>query len=128
MKDKFREEGEASKTFTEPFPAEFKNELIIKEDDKDFKEMPEDRKKKVEELGKKYWEIYKHNGLSSSEVKKRQDLYGKNKLPIKGKTHWTILLLKEWTNLFANLLWGAAILAFIGYGLDPSDASNVNFF
>ena len=128
MKEKFRDAGEISKTLPESFPEEFRNELILKEDDKDFKEMSEERRKAVENAGKKFWEMYKSNGLTDAEVKKRQELYGKNKLPEKKKTHWTILLLKEWTNLFANLLWVAAILSFLGYGLDTSDSSNVNFF
>jgi magnesium-transporting ATPase (P-type) len=128
MKEKFREEGEAVKTLPEPFPEEFKHEIILKEDDKDYKEMSEERKKRIEQAGHKYWEIYKANGLSNAEVKKRQELYGKNKLPEKKKTHWTLKLLHEWTNLFANLLWAAAALSFLGYGLDTSDASNVKIF
>lgn len=128
MRDKFRDESEAQKTLPEAFPEDYKKELLLKEDEKDFKEMSDERKRKVEELGKKYWDIYKSNGLSNDEVKKRQELYGKNKLPEKKKTHWTIVLLHEWTNLFANLLWAAAVLAFLGYGLDTSDASNVYYF
>ena len=63
--------------------------------------------------------------MSYVEVDAKQKRFGKNKLPEKKKTHWIILLFNEMTNLFANLLWSAAALAFLGYGLDTTDSSNV---
>ena len=65
--------------------------------------------------------------MSYKEVEARQKKFGKNKLPEKKKTHWIILIFHEMTNLFANLLWAAAALAFLGFGLDTSDTSNVSF-
>jgi magnesium-transporting ATPase (P-type) len=128
MKDKFREEGEYRKTLPEPFPKEYSNELFVKEDDRCFKEMPEDKKNDLDEVGKKYWNMYKYRGLSSAEVKKRQELYGKNKRPEKKALSWVIQLLKQWTSLFAILLWSASVLSFVVYAMDPSTSSYVYYF
>ena len=125
MKDKFREEGEYQKTFPEAFPNEYNNVIFLKEDDRYYKEMKEEDRNKLEEVGHKYWEIYKSKGLSTAEIKKRQELYGKNKIPEKKNMIWTIRLLKEWTSLYSLLLWSASLLSFIVYAMDITNTSNV---
>lgn len=63
--------------------------------------------------------------MSEIEVKKRQERDGMNKLPEKKKTPEIIKFLREISNMFAILLWVAAALSFLGYGLVPIDPSNV---
>ena len=60
-------------------------------------------------------------GLSGEKAKQRLELEGPNALTETKPTHWSILLLKDLTNLFALLLWAGAILCFIVYALVPSD-------
>lgn len=70
-------------------------------------------------------EYYLNNGLSEEEVTMRREAEGPNKLPERKKTPEIIKFLVEITNLFAILLWIAAVLSFIGYGLAPEDKSNL---
>jgi len=51
--------------------------------------------------------------------------HGPNKLPEKEKVPEIVKFLREITNLFSLLMWGACALSFLGYGLAPSDMSNV---
>ena len=68
---------------------------------------------------------YMKNGLSQKEVELRQKTYGPNSLPEKKKTPGIILFLEEITSTFSLLLWIAAILSFLAYGLSPVEKSNL---
>lgn len=50
---------------------------------------------------------------------------GPNTLTEKKGLPWYCLFLKELTGFFSLLLWFGAILCFIGYGLQPTDKSNL---
>ncbi|CAD8189747.1 unnamed protein product [Paramecium pentaurelia] len=65
------------------------------------------------------------NGLSSHQIDEKLKQYGRNTLTQKEKSPWYIQLLHELTNVFALLLWGAAGLCFLAYGLTPEDPSNL---
>ena len=68
---------------------------------------------------------YLKNGLSKDEVELRKKTYGPNSLPEKKKTPGIVLFLEEITSTFSLLLWVAAALSFVGYGLAPEDQSNL---
>lgn len=104
----------------------------FEENDVKFQKMDETLKASIETYGNQMAEYYikrvlsnKIQGLTHDEVERRKAEYGPNQLPEKKKTPEIIKYLREITNVFSNLLWIAAVLAFIGYGLDSSDKSNV---
>ena len=68
---------------------------------------------------------YMNNGLSSIEVELRKKTYGPNSLPEKKKTPGIVLFLEEITSTFSILLWIAAALSFLAYGLSPVEKSNL---
>ena len=68
---------------------------------------------------------YMKNGLSKEEVELRKKTYGPNCLPEKKKTPGIILFLEEITSTFSLLLWIAAALSFLAYGLDQEEKSNL---
>ena len=68
---------------------------------------------------------YMNNGLSSTEVELRKKTYGPNSLPEKKKTPGIVLFLEEITSTFSILLWIAAALSFLAYGLSPVEKSNL---
>jgi sodium/potassium-transporting ATPase subunit alpha len=68
---------------------------------------------------------YMKNGLSREEVELRKKTYGPNCLPEKKKTPGIILFLEEITSTFSLLLWIAAALSFLAYGLDQEEKSNL---
>ncbi len=82
-------------------------------------------KKRIEDFGSLMQAAYLKNGLTNEEVKLRRTIDGPNVLPEKKKTSEWIKYLHELSNIFSLLLWGASILALIGYGLAPSDLSNL---
>lgn len=63
------------------------------------------------ELGKKY-QTDTENGLSSAEVKKRMDRYGRNELEVK-KTSKFIQFIKQFNNSIIYILAAAAIMTFL---------------
>ena len=52
-------------------------------------------------------------GLSEETAKRRLEMEGPNTLTEKKPTHWSIILIKDFTGVFAIMLWGAATLCFI---------------
>ena len=68
---------------------------------------------------------YMKNGLSKEEVELRKKTYGPNSLPEKKKTPGIILFLEEISSTFSLLLWIAAALSFLAYGLSPAEKSNL---
>ena len=68
---------------------------------------------------------YMNNGLSQEEVELRKKTYGPNSLPEKKKTPGIVLFLEEITSTFSILLWIAAALSFLAYGLDQEEKSNL---
>eukprot|EP00183_Erythrolobus_madagascarensis_P000033 CAMPEP_0185848374 /NCGR_PEP_ID=MMETSP1354-20130828/3282_1 /TAXON_ID=708628 /ORGANISM="Erythrolobus madagascarensis, Strain CCMP3276" /LENGTH=1170 /DNA_ID=CAMNT_0028548765 /DNA_START=32 /DNA_END=3544 /DNA_ORIENTATION=- len=94
---------------------------------------PEDLKKElemwqhkcsVEELCDKLG-THPDNGLTSEDAKKRLDSDGPNVLSPPKVTPWWLKLLLQFTDFFSMLLSAAAILCFIGYGLDNSTQDNL---
>ncbi len=63
--------------------------------------------------------------MTEQEAQLRRSVEGSNQLPTKKVVPDCIKFLREITNVFSNLLWGAAILSFIGFGLSPDDKSNL---
>jgi len=53
------------------------------------------------------------------------EIIGENTLTEKKAMPWYVAFIKEMTGFFSLLLWGAAVLCFIGYALDTSDFSNL---
>ena len=68
---------------------------------------------------------YMANGLSAEEVELRKKTYGPNCLPEKKKTPGIVLFIEEITSTFSILLWIAAALSFLAYGLDQNEKSNL---
>jgi len=64
-------------------------------------------------------------GLSTSVANERLKDFGKNVLKERMKVHWSIKFLREFTSLFAIMLWIACLLSFISYAMLPSDPSNM---
>ena len=79
----------------------------------------------IEFKGKEMEAAYMANGLCKEEVELRKQTYGPNALPEKEKTPGIILFLEEITTPFAILLWIAAALSFVAYGMAPEDMSNL---
>ena len=65
------------------------------------------------------------NGITLQTAKQRAKAEGLNQLKEKKQLPWIIRLLKEMIGIFADLLWVGSVLAFIAYGLDTSDTSNI---
>ncbi len=63
-------------------------------------------------------------GLTADQASDQFQKYGDNALTDKTAIPWYITLLHELTNLFNLLLIGAAILCFIGYGIQPVGNEN----
>lgn len=64
-------------------------------------------------------------GLTDAQAKERVLRDGENCLSEKPQAPWYMKLLHEWAQPFSLMLWGGAILCFVAYGLDQSDASNL---
>ncbi|CAK77664.1 unnamed protein product (macronuclear) [Paramecium tetraurelia] len=77
-----------------------------------------------EELEKKL-QTSIQRGLNSDQIEEKQKQFGKNRVTQKQKSPWYIQLLHEMTNVFSLLLWGAATLCFLAYGLSPEDPSQL---
>ena len=73
----------------------------------------------LQELFTKY-ETSQENGITEKIAQDRNLVVGDNKLSEKKTTPWWILWLKEMVQPFACLLWVAAILCFILYGVAPN--------
>eukprot|EP00182_Erythrolobus_australicus_P007081 CAMPEP_0185830146 /NCGR_PEP_ID=MMETSP1353-20130828/652_1 /TAXON_ID=1077150 /ORGANISM="Erythrolobus australicus, Strain CCMP3124" /LENGTH=1167 /DNA_ID=CAMNT_0028528007 /DNA_START=225 /DNA_END=3728 /DNA_ORIENTATION=+ len=65
------------------------------------------------------------NGLTTAEANKRLASDGPNVLSPPKVTPWYIKLLLQFTDFFSMLLSAAAILCFVGYGLDNSTQDNL---
>lgn len=65
------------------------------------------------------------NGLSEQEAQVRYERDGPNLLSPPKVVPWWVKLAKQFLNFFALLLQGAAILCFVGYGLDPEAVDNL---
>ena len=89
------------------------------------KNLSEKAKIYIEEKGGDLEREYLKNGLSKEEVELRKKTYGPNSLPEKKKTPAIVLFLEEITSAFSILLWIAAALSFVGYGVAPEDMSNL---
>ena len=79
----------------------------------------------MEQKGMEMEKAYIKNGLSTEEVELRKKTYGPNALPEKKKEPAILMFVKEITSYFSLLLWIAAALSFVGYGLAPDDISNL---
>ena len=79
----------------------------------------------IQEISLELEQNYLNNGLSKEEAELRQKTYGPNSLPEKKKTPGIILFLEEITSTFSLLLWIAAALSFLAYGLSPVEKSNL---
>jgi sodium/potassium-transporting ATPase subunit alpha len=66
-------------------------------------------------------------GLTTELGEAKLKEWGKNALSEKKKTPWYWKLIHEFTTVFSCLLWGGMIVAFIAYGMFPTDPSNVIF-
>ena len=66
----------------------------------------------------------KEKGLTSDQASDQFQKYGENALTDKSAVPWYIVYLHELTSLFNLLLFGAAILCLVGYGIQPE--GNVN--
>lgn len=71
----------------------------------------------IEKLFQKF-HTSKDTGLSASKADELFKQLGENALTEKATTPWYVMLIREFTGFFALLLWGGAILCFIGYGID----------
>ena len=89
------------------------------------KDLSESIRKYIETKGIEMEEAYLKNGLSKEEVELRKQTYGPNSLPEPKKTPAILEFLHEITNSFSLLLWIAAILSFVGFGLAPTDYANL---
>lgn len=129
MKRKFYFPEEMAKTYSNlvelpPDIDKSLTELIV--NDPKLNKLDDSSKERLKEVGEQLMNVYLQNGLSADEVNKRKEVDGPNKLPEKKKTPAIILLLEECFTLFSCLLWIAAGIALIGYGLAPDDASYVD--
>jgi magnesium-transporting ATPase (P-type) len=66
----------------------------------------------------------KDKGLTSDQASDQFQKYGENALTDKSAVPWYIVYLHELTSLFNLLLFGAAILCLVGYGIQPE--GNIN--
>ena len=87
----------------------------------------EELEKQLETKIKKGEDMRGYQGLSTGQIDGKQKKFGKNKLSEKKGLPWYIVFLLRFTGAFNYLLWGGALLCFIGYGLqsDKSDKSNL---
>lgn len=129
LKDKFDRTGdEIHKTFEQftQTPKGFpKNWQRLEENDAALNEIRPEEVQAIEKYGAVLQSQYLKRGLSKNEVERRRMLDGPNRLPEKAQIPGIIKFLKEISNIFAWLLWVAAILALIGYGLNTHDLSNI---
>ena len=87
--------------------------------------LPEETINYMEQKGMEMEKAYLKNGLTNEEVELRKKTYGPNALPEKKKEPAILMFVKEITSYFSLLLWIAAALSFVGYGLAPEDISNL---
>ena len=66
------------------------------------------------------FEVRGNVGLSSEEAKARLQKFGQNMLTPPRQTPTWIKFVRELTGFFSLLLWGGAILCFVGYAIDHS--------
>ena len=66
------------------------------------------------------FEVNANVGLSTDEAKDRLKQYGHNMMTPPMQTPAWIKFVKELTGFFSLLLWGGAILCFVGYSIDKS--------
>jgi sodium/potassium-transporting ATPase subunit alpha len=129
MKAKFdKSSEEISKTFEEltQTPREFlKGFNSYEEHDPNLKELTSEVKDKLYKYGMDVQKKYLTTGLTKAEVARRRMIDGPNKLPEKPKTPGIIKFLHEISSVFAMLMWIGAALAFIAYGLAPTDMANL---
>lgn len=131
MKLKFHFPEEMAKTYSNlvQLPPDIDKSLSdLVENDPKFNKLEDSARERIKEVGDQLMNLYLHNGLPVDEVNKRKEVDGPNKLPEKKKTPAIILLIEECTTLFSCLLWIAAGISLIGYGLASDDASYVKTF
>jgi sodium/potassium-transporting ATPase subunit alpha len=123
-KDHIRETFKGSERPDKALPDKWE---ILEEDDPVLRseKMTEELKKNLDAYGEAMQTDYLGHGLSKPEVTLRREFYGPNKLPEKKKIPDIIKILLEMSNVFSILLWIAAALSFIGYGLAPEDMGNI---
>ena len=78
-----------------------------------------DHKVELSELLQRF-EVNANVGLSTEEAKERLKEYGQNMLTPPSQTPAWIKFVRELTGFFSLLLWGGAILCFVGYSIDHS--------
>ena len=127
QKSLFLDKSQIAKTFGD---VEIENERFPDGNTTEFEEqLPKDFSPDlVQYVNEKAMEMernYMANGLSEEEVELRKKTYGPNCLPEKKKTPGIVLFLEEISSTFSILLWIAAALSFLAFGLDQSDKSNL---
>ena len=83
----------------------------------------EDLEDLLERLG-----VNQHTGLELESAKLLLDELGQNLLTPPKQTPAWVKFLKELTGFFSLLLWGGALLCFIGYSIDKSEVSAIALF
>jgi len=89
------------------------------------KNLTESQIQYINEMGNEMEKVYMKNGLCREEAELRLKTYGPNALPEPKQTPKIIKFLLELCGVFAILLWVAAALALIAYGLSPDDKANL---
>ena len=89
------------------------------------KNLTEEQIKYIELKANELERTYLENGLSKEEVELRQKTYGPNSLPEPKQTPKIVKFLNEISSVFSILLWIAALLSFLAYGLDTTDMGNM---
>ena len=128
FKKLFKDPTQIEKTygpFTKIAPDLPPNVTEYEENDPEYLHLPLEKRKRIDKYGIAIQSHYMTHGLSEAEVALRKEADGPYRLPEKKKIPEWIKYLREITNVFSLLLWGAAILAFIGYALSPNDQSNL---
>jgi magnesium-transporting ATPase (P-type) len=133
FKDIYLHPEDAAKIYDVPISDQMNNKEVAyyktyTYNSKELKEASQKAKDDLKKYGDILTERYLEQGLTEKEVLARRDRDGLNKLPEKKGVPEIVKFLHEIFSLFSNLLWIAAILAFIGFGLTPWDLSNVSLY
>mmetsp|Transcript_19109 Transcript_19109/g.28577 ORF Transcript_19109/g.28577 Transcript_19109/m.28577 type:complete len:1099 (-) Transcript_19109:170-3466(-) len=99
------------------------------------KDEDEDEAKNIEEQNDEHtleisavcekWLTDAKKGLTYDEYRKKMEEFGQNMLTPPPEKFWLLVLLSHMTGFFSLLLWGAAVLCFIAFGIDNSSQDNL---